>query len=87
MSPPSEEGATAGIAGTTDSGDPLSLIHPPEGGRISPYALATRRKKRPRRAACKSSRSKPLTVAPEPSAPGARNGVEGRGRESPSPAL
>lgn len=25
----------AGIAGTTDSGDPLSLIHPPEGGWIS----------------------------------------------------
>jgi len=26
---------TVGIADTTDSGDPLSLIRPPEGGRIS----------------------------------------------------
>ena len=77
---------TVGIADTTDSGDPLSLIRPPEGGRISLMLSLRDVKSGPEGPHVKSSRSEPLTVAPEPSAPGARNGVEGRGRESPSPA-
>lgn len=59
MSPPSEEGVTAGIAGTTGSGDPLPLIHPPEGGRISLMLLLRNVKSGPLGAACKKSRSNP----------------------------
>ncbi|RXW78945.1 hypothetical protein CYQ64_13025, partial [Enterococcus faecium] len=56
---PSEEGVTAGIAGTTGSGDPLPLIHPPEGGRISLMLLLRNVKSGPLGAACKKSRSNP----------------------------
>ena len=50
---------TAGIAGTTGSGDPLPLIRPPEGGRISLMLLLRNVKSGPLGAACKKSRSNP----------------------------
>jgi hypothetical protein len=69
---PLRGGVTVGIADTTDSGDPLSLIRPPEGGRISLMLFATRRKSGPDGPRVKFTWQTPHRGT-SPSAPGARN--------------